>query len=93
MSILGKFTKQPSEILDYDVDYTDWFSGRTDTPVSITTVIATGITEVSHVLNGMVAKVILSGGTDGQTYKITVRLTTTNGIVREADFLVLVKES
>ena len=93
MSVLGKFIKQPNEILDYDVDYTDWFENRSDTPASIAVVVEAGITLVGSSLTGKIAKVALSGGTDGNTYTITVRLTTSSGMVKEADFQVKIKES
>lgn len=101
VQILGKFQKQSAEILDYDVDFTEWFSNRVDTPavVSPLSIVAeAGITVVGSSLTGMVAKVILSGGTAAATgappskYKITVRLTTTSGLVKEADFVVTVKD-
>lgn len=101
VQILGKFQKQPAEILDYDVDYTEWFSNRVDTPAVVSPVAIVsepGITVVGSSITGMVVKVILSGGTAapvGATpskYKITVRLTTTAGLVKEADFTVTVKE-
>lgn len=92
MSILGRFIKQPNEILDYDVDYTDWFAGRADTPSSHEVVVPAGITLQTTVRNGNVVKVVLSGGTVGQKYHITVRLTTTSGIIKEADFVITVKE-
>lgn len=90
-AILGRYVKQPDEILDYDVDYTDWFSNRTDTPTSHAVVAETGITLVSSALTGKVVKTILSGGIDGEQYKITTRLTTSSGMVKEADFMVRVK--
>lgn len=91
-TILGKFSKQPQEILDYDVDFSKWFSNRTDSPVSFTTVVEAGITLVNATLSGNVVKIVLSGGTSGQQYKITVRLTTALGLVKEADFVVKIKE-
>lgn len=91
-TILGRFTKQPAEILDYDVDFTEWFSNRTDSPASFVVVAETGITVVSSVRTGNVVKIILSGGTGGTKYKITVRLATISGLLKEADFTVTVKE-
>jgi len=91
-AVLGKFNKQPAEILDYDVDFTDWFTNRTDTPASHTAVAEAGITIVSATRTGNVVKVILSGGVTDTTYKITVQLTTSAGLVKEADFAVKVKE-
>ncbi len=35
---------------------------------------------------------VMEGGTAGTKYKITVKLTTTAGLVKEVDFTVLVKE-
>lgn len=91
VAILGKRTKQPDEILDYDVNYDEWFSNRTDTPASYTVDAETGITLVSDDLAGNVVRVVLGGGTAGESYKITVLLTTSDGIVKEADFVVKVK--
>jgi hypothetical protein len=90
--LLGKFIKQPNEILDYDVDFSEWFENRTDAPASHTSSAETGLTIVSSQLSGNVVKVICSGGTDGGAYKVTVRLTTTAGLVKEVDFQVKIKE-
>lgn len=90
-SILGRFVKQPDEVLDYDVDYTDWFTNRTDTPSTYVVVADPGITIVSSARTGSVVKAVLSGGTSGRSYKITVRMTTSTGIIKEADFVVKVK--
>lgn len=94
VAILGRFQKQPDEILDYDVDYTEWFSNRADAPATVDPIAVTaeaGITVVGSSITGNVVKVILSGGVAGTKYKVTVRLTTTAGLVKEADFTVLVK--
>lgn len=94
MPILGRFEKQPGETLDYDVDFSDWFVGRSSAPVSFTvTVDDPGITVAGQSLSGFVVKVVLSGGVDGKTYKVTVRLTTSDPVplVKEADFTVRVK--
>ena len=91
MAILGKFIKQPAEILDYDVDFSDWLADRNDTPLSYTAEATAGITLDGSTLTGNVVKVLLSGGTPGR-YKITIRLTTDAGLVKEAEFFVTVKE-
>ena len=90
--ILGKFKKQPGEVLDYDVSYEDFFSNRNDTLNNATVVADAGITVDSVDLNGELVKVVLSGGTNGVTYKVTVTMTTTIGIVKEDEFQVTVKE-
>ena len=93
-TVLGKFTKQSGETLDYYVDFTDWFSNRSDAPASHTATADAGITVSTSSLSGNKVKVVLAGGTSGTKYKITVKLTTnsTPAIVKEADFLVTVKD-
>jgi len=93
-SILGRFSKQPTEVLDYIVDYTEWFVGRTDTPATQVTTADAGIAVVSSSISGTKVIVVLSGGVSGEAYKITTRLTTNAApaIVREADFIISVKE-
>lgn len=92
--VVGRFQKQPDEILDYDVDFGPWFSNRDDEPAAVDPIDVTGsdgITLVSSSITGNVVKVILSGGTADTTYKVTVLLTTSAGLVKEADFEVKVK--
>lgn len=88
---LGRFTQQSAEVLDYDVDFTEWFSNRTDAPATFVVTADAGVT-VSGSRGGNVVRVTISGGTNGQRYKVTVRLTTTAGFVKEADFQVRIKD-
>lgn len=90
--MLGCFSKQSSEVLDYDVDFTEWFGNRLDTPESYEVEAEDGITIEYSELSGNIVKVILSGGEDFETYKITVKLTTTATLVKEADFTVSIKD-
>lgn len=94
VAIIGKFQKQPDETIDYDVDFSPWFSNREDEPALVDPVAAVaedGITIVSATLTDNVVKVTLAGGTAGTKYKVTVLLTTLSGLVKEADFTVTVK--
>lgn len=91
VAIIGRDTKQPDEHLDYDVDFSEWFEGRTDSPASFTASVPTGLTLDSSGLSGDKVRLVLSGGTDGEQYKVTVLLTTTDLIVKEADFIIKVK--
>ena len=92
-AILGRFTKQPGETLDYDIDFSEWFVGRSDAPTSHTVTVPAGITKVADSRDGNVVKVVLSGGTSGEKYKITVTLTTnaSPALVKEVDFMVTIK--
>ena len=93
MAILGKATKQPIEVQDYDVSFVDWLAALTDTAASHTVTAETGITVDSSTLTAGVVKVWLSGGTDGTTYKITAKIVTTGGRTKEDEFKVRVKET
>lgn len=91
--IQGKFEKQPAEVIDVVLDYTDWFAERDDAPASIAVTSDTGITIADDSLIANEARIVLSGGTDGVRYKVTVLLTTnaSPAIVKEVDFYVRVK--
>lgn len=87
------YYKQPSEVLDYDVDYSEWIPSG-DTIASKTVTAESGITVDSSSINSSthVIKVWLSGGTDGTLYKVTVLATTTAGRSKEKEFYVRVRD-
>ena len=95
MTVLATYTKQPGETMDYDILYSDWFSTRSDTGLSATATIDAGITLVSTTWNETtrIVKLIVSGGVADETYKATVRLTTSSGIIKEDEIKIKVKES
>jgi hypothetical protein len=93
MTILATFTKQPADVQDYDVDYSDWLAGFSDTGASATVAVESGITLNLYTLASGVVKVWLSGGADGSTYKITTTLTTTGGRTKQAEIRIKVKET
>lgn len=99
------FTKQSSERLDYDVDYSAFF-GATDTDGFDNTTVVTAV--VDQVLSGdllvdgtpikvgnpsRLIKVWLKAGVSGRTYKVTVLCTSSsNGRIIEQDFKVKVRD-
>ena len=88
--ILARFTQEPDEVLDYDVVYDQWFVGRLDTPSVAVVSVDSGIAVVDYELRVLtkVVKIILGYPADGVQYKITTRLQTTSGIIKEAEFMV-----
>lgn len=92
MSILAKFEKQPADVQDYDISFVEWLAGFSDTGLSIVVSAEAGITVAASALASGVAKVWLSGGVDGSSYKVTVTLTTNGGRVKQAEIVVKVKE-
>ena len=93
MALLGSFSKQPREILDFDIDYTTVLAGRSDTLASQTVEVSpAGLTIVSSTISGNKIKVTISSGTDTISYKVTTLATTTAGLVYEDEVTVLVVE-
>jgi len=92
MAVLGTFVKQPVEVQDYVIDFSTWLTSLNDAIQSHTVVATTGITVSNSTLVGASVQVWLSGGTDGNTYKISVTLTTTQGRVKQVEFKIKVKE-
>jgi hypothetical protein len=93
MSVLEKFTKQPADVQDYDIDFSEYLASMGD-DVALSYVVSAdpGITLVYSMLTGAVVKVFLSGGVTGTSYKVTTTLTTMGGRVKQAEIVVRVKE-
>jgi len=91
--IIGRFDKQPNEVLDYYTDLTPWLPNG-DFATSAATTADAGIVVDSTIIanGGKGIRVWLSGGTSGQKYKIQVRFTTDQSRVKEYEFTVKVKE-
>ena len=95
MAILAKFEKQPADVQDFDIDYTEWLAGIGDTapgPGGFTVTVDAGLTLAASTLVAGVVKIWTSGGLTGKTYKITCTLTTTGNRVKQAEIKVRVKD-
>lgn len=98
MALLGTFTKQPGEVLDFDIDYSNVLAGRSDVIASQTTSVSpAGVTVVGTTRSddNTLIKVTISGGTSSNSYKITVTATSTSSpaLIYEDEVTVLVEES
>lgn len=87
---LKVFNKQPGDHLDYDIDLTEWLP-EGDHIQSVDVITPSGIELVSHVIQGMIVKLWIRGGTDGETYKFTVHVNAINR-VKEVDFMMVVTD-
>lgn len=96
--MLGTTQKQPADQLDYDVDFEKWIP-EDDTVTSAIAVAstidddATPLVVDSVQLSGTIVKVWLSGGTDGQSYTVTVTASTAGGRIKEEEFKIRVRDS
>ncbi len=89
---LGVFLKQPTDVLDYDIDYTDWLVDEDTVQSALATSAPNTLTVESVFTTTNRVKVWLSEGADNTTYKVTVVTTTADGRVREDEFRVRVKD-
>lgn len=97
MAILGTFTKQPGETLDFDVSYATVLAGRSDTIVTkaVTITPEGGMTVASsEIIAGNKIKVTVTGGSSSVLYKVTITATSnaTTPLVYEDEVNVLVEE-
>lgn len=73
-----KYLKDPSAVLDWVFDWTDWLaSGEAITDHTIT--VDTGITNDSSTEDAGKVTVWLSGGTAGENYKVACLIVTSAG--------------
>ena len=92
MAFLNTFTKQPADRLDYDFDYSA-FLLNTDTVISaVFAVEPVGLTLDTQLVEPTFTKVWVTGGTAGNTYKITCTVTTDHGRVKQDEIRIRVKE-
>lgn len=94
------FTKQPADIEVYVIDYAaKYLAGAGDTATTLLALTAdAGVTVVPETAVGQplasgVLRLRVSGGTHGQSYKITARLGTVGGREKEAEIVVQVTET
>lgn len=91
----GQYLKDPDADLDYRVDWSQWLAaGETITGSSWT--VPVGITQgtgpQAPTFDSTSATIWLTGGTDGQAYPITNRVTTSAGRVDDRTITITVRQ-
>lgn len=86
MTIPALEPKDPDDVVDYSVDWTDWLAG--DTIATSVWVVPTGITKDSDTNDTTSATIWLSGGTEGDDYQLTNRITTAAGRTKDKSFTI-----
>ena len=83
--------KDPSDVLDYPVDWTAWLATISDT-ITGTPVwtVGTGLTKDSQANTTTTATAVISGGTAGQKYPVANKITTVGGRTVERTFWIKV---
>lgn len=85
------FTKDPDAKLDYAVDWSAWLEDG-DTITASTWIVPEGLTASGQTVEGEKTVVWLAGGTAGQSYKVTNRVTTSAGRIDDRTLQVTVRE-
>jgi len=81
------FSKDPNEVLDYQIDWEDWLN--TDTILTSSWSISpTGLTEDSDSNSDTTATIWVSGGTEGEIYTLTNQITTDGGRTAERSIVI-----
>ena len=84
------FTKDPNAVLDYSIDWGRWLAG--DQIAASEWIVASGLTKMADSKTVTSATVWLSGGTAGQSYTVTNRVTTAAGRTEDRSFTIRVEE-
>lgn len=101
MTVLATYIKQPDEVKDYDVDYSEWLLPMGDTldAVDPTVECLTDPLDTSLIVRDipvsittMACKLWMTGGTNGARYKVTLLATTVGGRKDESELIFKVKD-
>jgi len=90
-AIKSIFEKDPSDVLDYKFDWSDWL-GDDDAIITSTLTVATGLTKNSDTRTDSAVIVWLSGGSVHKTYTVTNRIITSGGRTKDQSFRVKVED-
>ena len=83
--------KDPDSVLDYTNDWSDWLSGSEVISTS-TWSVDTGITQDSESETNTTATIFVSGGSAGETYRLTNEIVTDQARTAERSVIVRVEE-
>lgn len=97
---IGSITKQPAEVLDYDIDFSEWLrAGDTLETINVDitrldgVAISTDDLATKYVINSTpIAKVWLEKGLGGQSYKVEVTTTTREGRTKQVELRARVRD-
>lgn len=93
MAVIGVWTQQPADQLDYDLDYGAKFLTSGDTVIgSAVSSSPSGLTVTDLVVGGDTIKLWVSGGTDGVRYRVQVTATTDHGRVKQDEVMFNIRE-
>ena len=97
--ILKRLLKQPDELKDYDINFKPWLAPMADTlddaEVFIEVLDSLDIPSLKlnrQLMTEDTLKLWLEGGTSGEVYKVTVKITTVEGRIDESELIFAVED-
>lgn len=88
------YVKDPDATLDYSVNWSAFLAGSgDDTIVTAIWVAPVGVTVTDSGHSGGIHTGFISGGTLGESYTVTSRITTTGGRINDSSFILLIRET
>ncbi len=84
------FIKDPSAVLDYGFDWSDWLNTG-ETISSVVWTVPTGLTKDSQSNTSTIATVWLSSGTAGQSYQVACKIVTSVSRTDERSMMIIVE--
>lgn len=99
---LGTKIKQPLEYKDYNIDYSPWLSPINDTLGNVDAIVIECLTDpedesltidpdtVGMTTNAI--KIWVAGGTNGNRYKVTLRVSTVIGRIDESEIIFNIRD-
>ena len=104
--ILATYVKQPDEVLDYDIDFSEFLDDgdalssigdpKVPNPLDVVVTPADAFFVLGDAFivgdDSLIYKQWVSGGVVGVTYKIEITATTDRGRVKQVEFRVRIKE-
>lgn len=85
-----EYVKDPSAVLDYQIDWETWLDG--DTISTSTWTVPSGITQDSETETTTTATIWLSGGTAQTNYNVVNKIVTAAGRTDERTIRIMVRE-
>lgn len=85
-------SKDPDEVLDYEIDWSKWLDGDTIRTSVFDLATPAGLNIDNQAKTATTSTVWLSGGTDGQLAQVHCRITTTGGRTRDATITLNIAE-
>jgi hypothetical protein len=95
MAIIGNYTQQPADRIDYDVDCSGVLGDGdtlTDAVCSVTPVTDPVLTVSPALFGSDTVKMWVSGGVAGNTYKVELTVTTSNTLVKQDELKFRIKD-